>query len=37
MANWGNEEDTALEQCNRTRSTNSIKDQLLGEGEYAEL
>ena len=26
-----------MEQCNQTRGINIVKDQLLGEGQYAEL
>ena len=31
------EEGLTMEQHNKTRKVNSPKDQLLGEGEYAEL
>ena len=31
------EKALAMEQCNQTRGINIVKDQLLSEGQYAEL
>lgn len=34
---WRKDEDLIVEQWNRTRGTDIVKDQLPGEGPYSEL